>query len=74
VFWYPPEKAVSEWERAIGILEALAVIAEALDSEPLNAVLGDAIGRAALELDGCRELLADFERQEEHTRFETAQD
>jgi hypothetical protein len=49
VFWYLPEKVVSEWERAIGILEALAVMAEALDSEPLIAILGDAIGRAALE-------------------------
>jgi transcriptional regulator with XRE-family HTH domain len=74
VFWCPPEKAVREWERAIGILEAFGVLAEALDSEPLIAILGDAIGRVAPELDGCRELLADFERQEEQIRFETAQD
>ncbi len=57
VFWYPPEKAVREWERAIGILEALGVMADALDSEPLLAILGDALGQAGLELDGCRELL-----------------
>jgi hypothetical protein len=73
VFWYPPEKAVSEWERAIKILEGFSVMAEALDSEPLIAILGDAICRAQLELDGCRELLDSFERQEEHIKYETAQ-
>ncbi|MBA3473475.1 MAG: helix-turn-helix transcriptional regulator, partial [Rubrobacter sp.] len=57
VFWYPPEKAIGEWERAIGILEAFAVMAEKLDSEPLIAILGDATARAWLEHDGCRELL-----------------
>ncbi|MCA1719036.1 MAG: helix-turn-helix domain-containing protein [Actinobacteria bacterium] len=74
VFWYPPEKAVSEWERAIGILKAFAVLTEALDSEPLIAILGDAIDVAREELDGCRDLLANFERQEEQIRFEKAQD
>ncbi len=73
VFWYPPEKAVEAWERAIGILEAFAVMAEKLDSERLIAILGDALGQAGLELDGCRELLDNFERQEERIRFETAQ-
>ncbi len=52
VFWYPPEKAVAEWERAIAFLEGFAVLAEALDSEPLITVLGDAICGAREELDG----------------------
>jgi hypothetical protein len=74
VSWYPPEKAVSEWQRAIRILESFSVMAEALDLEPLLAILGDATARAGLELNGCRELLDNFERQEEQIRFETAQD
>lgn len=74
VFWYPPEKAVAEWERAITFLEGFAVLAEALDSEPLIAALGDAIYGAREELDGCRDLLKNFERQEEQIRIETARD
>jgi transcriptional regulator with XRE-family HTH domain len=74
VFWYPPEKAVREREWAIGVLDALAMLADALDSEPLLAVLGDAIAGAREELDGCRDLRANFERQEEQIRFETVED
>jgi hypothetical protein len=58
----------------LGIIKAFAVLAEALDSEPLITILGDAIDGSREELDGCRDLLANFERQEEQIRFETAQD
>ncbi len=71
VFWYPPAKAVSEWERAIRLLDGFAVMAEALDSEPLLAILGDAISVAREELKGCQRLRENFERQEEQIRSET---
>lgn len=75
VFWYEPERAVAEWERALRLLDGFAYIASSvLDHEPLIAIIGDATTRARQELDGCRELLDNFERQEEQIRFETAQD
>jgi transcriptional regulator with XRE-family HTH domain len=70
VFWYPPDRAVEEWERTINILQALLVLAENLDTEPLMVALVDAIQGAQEELDGCRDLLANFERQEEQIRSE----
>lgn len=73
VFWYPPEKAVWEWERAIDLLKALGTLAEAVDSEPLVVAITDAIHGAREELDGCRDLLANFERQEEQIRSETVE-
>jgi len=75
VFWYPPEKAVREWEMALRLLNGFTELAcNTLDSEPLIAILGDATTRAQQELAGCRELLANFERQEEQIRSEMVED
>ena len=74
VFWYPPAKAVKEWSRAITILDGFVVLAGSLDSEPLIAVLGDALAGAREELDGCRDLLKNFERQGGRVRAEAARD
>lgn len=73
-FWYPPAKAIEEWKRAITILEGFTTLAFSLESDPLMAVLGDALAGAREELDGCRDLLANFERQEERVRIEAARD
>lgn len=44
-----------------------------LDNQALTAILGDADTRAREELAGCRDLLENFERQEEQIRFETVE-
>jgi hypothetical protein len=54
VFWYPPQEAVEEWKRAVGVLDGLIGAAEAMDSEPLTLSLSEAIVWARQELDGCR--------------------
>ncbi len=75
VFWYEPAEAVREWEQALRFLDGFAYMAsEVLNHEPLITILGDATTRARRELKDCRALAADFERQEERIRFETAQD
>lgn len=72
VFWYEPEKAVREWEQALGYLRAFAEMADRVaNNEPLITALGDAMTRAHRELKDCRKLLADFEAQEEQIRSET---
>jgi transcriptional regulator with XRE-family HTH domain len=75
VFWYPPEKAIEEWEGALNLLRGLTdFVRNTLTSEPLLAILGDATTRAQEELDGCRDLLRNFERQEEQIKSETIED
>ncbi len=75
VFWYEPAEAVRQWEEALRFLDGFIYMASnVLDHEPLITILGDATRRARRELKDCRALLADFERQEEQIRFETAQD
>ena len=66
VFWYEPAEAVRQWEEALRFLDGFAYMASnVLDHEPLITILGHATTRASAELAGCRELLDNFERQEE---------
>jgi len=44
---------------------------DALDLEPLLVAFGDTVERAHIELEGARELLKDFEHQEERILSET---
>jgi transcriptional regulator with XRE-family HTH domain len=66
VFWLEPAEAVKEWEAALKLLGAFTDMAcNTLDNQALIAILGDATTRAREELAGCRELLENFQRQEQ---------